>query len=214
MTEYKNGFNNFDVIYYINLDHREDRYQHINEELSKTNIDKCKINRIPGVYVKGFGILGCGKSHCIALETFLNSPETNQTCVIFEDDFEFTQNQTEINNLINKSFNELKEFDVLMLSSNVIMYAPTHYEFVHKILLAQTLSGYAVSRQYAPILLQNFKEGISFLEICGHSVHDVCVDIYMQRLQPSGRWYCLNPKIGQQMVSFSDIENKETQYNC
>jgi GR25 family glycosyltransferase involved in LPS biosynthesis len=214
MAEYKNGLNNFDVIYYINLDHREDRNQHINEELSKTNIDKCKINRIPGVYVKGFGALGCSKSHCIALETFLNSPETNQTCIIFEDDFEFTQNQTEINNLINKSFNELKEFDVLMLSSNILNYASTQCDFLNKILLAQTLSGYAVSRQYASTLLQNFKKGASCLEMCGHSVHEFCIDIYMQQLQPSGRWYCLNPKIGQQMNTFSDIENRVVQYNC
>jgi len=37
------GLNNFDIVYYINLSHRKDRYIHINNELSKTNIDPNKI---------------------------------------------------------------------------------------------------------------------------------------------------------------------------
>ena len=107
-----NGLNNFDVVYYINLKHRKDRFEHINKELEKTNIDKSKINRIDGVYFKTFGILGCAKSHILALESFIKSGKNH--CIIFEDDFEFTKSQDDINTLINTFFNSNINFDVLM----------------------------------------------------------------------------------------------------
>jgi GR25 family glycosyltransferase involved in LPS biosynthesis len=212
--EYTNGLNNFDVVYYINLDHRKDRFNHINQELKKTNIDSNKINKISGIYLPSFGIMGCAKSHTLALETFLKSPETNQTCIIFEDDFIFNHEQDVINNLINNVFNKAKDFDVLMLASNTLNEQPTEYPFLTKIIDAQTLSGYAVSRKFAPILLNNYKESIKLLEPYGKPFHPFCFDIYIKRLQPFVKWYCLNPKIGQQMGSYSDIENKYVNYGC
>jgi len=209
---YKNGLNNFDTIYYINLDHRVDRYEHINNELNKTNIEKDKINKISGIYIKELGILGCAKSHCLALEAFIKSGKNH--CIIFEDDFIFTVDQDTINNLINKVFNNLKLFDVLMLASNILNSQPTSYDFIVKIIDAQTLSGYAVSKQFAPILLNNYRESIKLLENAGKSVHPFCFDIYMKRLQPFTKWYCLNPKIGKQIESYSDIENRIVEYNC
>ena len=73
-----NGLNIFDKIYYINLEHRKDRLTHIINQLDKTNIDKNKIEKINGIYIKNFGILCCAKSHCLALETFLKSDESNK----------------------------------------------------------------------------------------------------------------------------------------
>jgi GR25 family glycosyltransferase involved in LPS biosynthesis len=209
---YSDGLNNFDVIYYINLDHRKDRYEHITKELSKTNIDETKIKKISGIYVKELGILGCAKSHCLALEEFIKSGKDN--CIIFEDDFQFTENQDFINSLINRVFNELKDFDVVMLSANILNDYSTGYEFITKIIDAQTLSGYAVSKTFAPILLNNYRESIGLLESVGVKVHPFCFDIYMKRLQPFTRWYCLNPKIGKQIESYSDIENRVVDYDC
>ncbi len=208
----KNGLNNFDIVYYINLKHREDRYNHINNELAKTNIDKEKINRIEGVYYKTFGILGCAKSHILALESFIKS--NKEHCIIFEDDFEFTKSQEDITTLINTFFNSNINFDVLMLSSNTLNDTPTSYRFLNKIIDAQTLSGYCVSKQFAPILLANYKESVMILEKYGYKVHQYCFDIYMKKLQPISNWYCLNPKIGRQIESFSDIENKTVFYDC
>ena len=79
------GLNNFDIVYYINLEHRKDRYIHINNELSKTNIDPNKINRIDAVYNINKGCLGCSKSHILALEAFINTSDEIQNCIIFED---------------------------------------------------------------------------------------------------------------------------------
>ena len=207
------GLNNFDIIYYINLNHREDRLKNIKEQLLKTNINSAKINRIPGIYIKNFGILGCAKSHCLALEAFIKSSDKNKYCIIFEDDFEFTIEQEQINDLINNVFNQEPNFDVLMLAANILNGKETKYEFLTKIIDAQTLSGYAVSRKFAPILLDNFKSGSELLENKGYSYHDYCIDIYMKKLQPLNNWYALNPLIGKQMESYSDNENKVVSYD-
>jgi len=210
---YNEGLNNFDVVYYINLNHRTDRLENIINELTKTNINPLKINRIPGIYIKEFGILGCAKSHCLALEAFLKSSYENKYCIIFEDDFTFTQNQIIINELINKVFNDVQNFDVLMLSSNILNGQVTKYDFLTKIIDAQTLSGYAVNRKFASILLNNYRESIALLEKEGYKFHPYCFDIYMKRLQPFTNWYALNPLIGKQMESYSDIENKVVSYD-
>jgi GR25 family glycosyltransferase involved in LPS biosynthesis len=208
------GLNNFDIIYYINLEHRKDRYEHINNELSKTNINPSKINRIDGIYLKNFGILGCAKSHILALETFLKTPSDIQNCIIFEDDFTFTKPQEEVNELINQFFKYIKKYDVLMLASNTLNETPTPYPFITKIIDAQTLSGYSVSKQFAPILLNNYKTSVAFLEKLGKKVHYYCFDIYMKQLQPTSLWFCINPRIGKQIESYSDIENRVVTYDC
>jgi len=207
------GFNNFDLVYYINLNHRTDRLHHIKNEIKKTNIDESKVHRIEAIY-EDYGALGCSKSHCVALEKFINSPETNQTCVILEDDFVFTQNQDVINNLIDNVFNnDVKDFDVLMLSSNTQVELNTKYSFVTKMINAQTTSGYVVSRKFAPILLKNYKEGADLLANTKDRFH-YSIDMYMKLLQPNNNWLCLAPKIGKQIDSYSDIEKQWSTYNC
>ena len=209
---FNEGLNNFDIVYYINLKHRKDRFEHINNELNKTNIDKNKINRIEGIYYEKFGILGCAKSHILALKSFINSGKEN--CIIFEDDFEFTKTQDQINNLINSFFNFNIDYDILMLSSNILNSVETEYSFLIKILNAQTLSGYCVNKKFAPKILANYEESVRILEIIGYKVHQYCFDIFMKKLQPNNNWYCLNPRIGKQIKSYSDIEKQIVNYNC
>jgi GR25 family glycosyltransferase involved in LPS biosynthesis len=207
------GLNNFDIVYYINLEHRKDRYIHINNELSKTNIDPNKINRINAIYNTNKGCLGCSKSHILALEAFINTTDEIQNCIILEDDFEFTEKQDDINNLINLFFENVLTFDVLMLSSNTLNETKTILPFITKINDAQTLSGYCVSKKFAPILLDNYRSGVEKLEKIGTN-HLYCVDMYMKILQPQSLWFCLNPKIGKQIMSYSDNENMVVSYNC
>jgi len=206
-----NGLNNFDIVYYINLEHRVDRFEHINYQLSKTNIDPLKINKINAIYQQNFGCLGCSKSHILVLETFIKSGHEN--CIILEDDFEFIQDQELINHQINRVFNELDNFDVLLLSSNTILSQETKHNFIVKIIDSQTTSGYAVSRQFAPILLENYKEGAKLLS-SGGNPYLYSIDMYIKKIQPNYNWYCLNPKIGKQTFSWSDIENDQVDYDC
>ena len=53
------------------------------------------------------------------------------TCIVFEDDFEFTIEQEQINDLINNVFNQEPNFDVLMLAANILNGKETKYEFLN-----------------------------------------------------------------------------------
>jgi glycosyl transferase family 25 len=199
--------NRVDRVYYINLDHRTDRLEHIKSELAKTTVDPSNVHRFPAVYVPEFGALGCTLSHIQVLEDFLRSDANS--CIIFEDDFEFIQSQDVVNNLLDKVFDELPEFDVVMLSCATIKETPIpSYTFVTKTIEAFTTSGYMVSKYFAPTLLENFKEGCLLLEEAGNRHNHFCVDRYWNRLQPITEWYTLSPRVGKQMDSYSDIEER------
>jgi len=205
---YSKGLDNFDIVYYINLNHRTDRLLQINDELSKTNISKDKINRIEAIYNPKSGALGCSKSHIIALETFIESGKDN--CIILEDDFEFCLELSQVHELLNNFFNTIKSFDVLMLGGNNYMSSDTNYPFIKKAQYVINTSSYCVAKEFAPILLYNFKEGASKLE---HIVntnsddnHSNRIDMYWLRLQYSNNWFIINPKIGKQRLSYSDVE--------
>ena len=133
-----------------------------------------------------------------------------------EDDFIFTQEQEIICEFI-QSFsksNYAATYDVLMLSGNIIKdESIVDFPILTRIWDAQTLSGYSVSKKFAPTLLSCFKESIDLLEK-GHSVGTSCIDQHMKKLQPLSQWYCFHPKIGKQMCSYSDIENTIVDYNC
>jgi len=211
-TDIKNLINinkYIDVIYYINLDHRKDRNEQLLNELKKTDIQENKIVRISAVRDISNGSLGCSKSHIKVLQQFMNSNYNN--CLILEDDFGFSQKSDVINSLFNKFFTNNINYDVLMLSSNTLKEKKTQYDFINKVLNAQTTSGYIVTKQYAAILLKNYIEGSNLLEDTNDRP-TYSIDIHWKKLQADNNWYVFNPKIGYQIESYSDIENKTTNY--
>jgi len=205
-----NEYDYIDVIYYINLDKRIDRNNEFLEEMKKAEIPSNKIIRIPAVYKPKQGDLGCSMSHIKTLELFISSGSNN--CIVFEDDFEFTKPTHTIKNMIRKLFNnaETTNFDVCMLSANESDVRQTSYDFVKKVFSAQTTSGYMVSKTFAPILLQNFKDGAQKLldsyKAGNPNGPEYCIDQYWKRLQPDNNWLLFQPKLGKQRTSYSDIQ--------
>jgi glycosyl transferase family 25 len=211
MSKGKQDFDHFDVLYYINLQHRHDRNEHILQQLALTNIHPSKIHRIDAIYHKDFGELGCSQSHIKALEAFLQTSDDIKTCLIIEDDFMFRQKDIDFSNLNN--FFDLKiDFDVFLLSGNIIHARRTDAPYIIKVEESQTTSGYCVTKQYAAKLLANFKEGAQKLVETGHKIHHLCLDQYWKSLQPIDNWFALYPLLGQQMASYSDIEKKVVDY--
>ncbi len=197
-----------DYIYYINLDHRIDRRKEIENELKIFHFPPEKLIRVPAIYTERFGALGCGMSHCKALTLFLQSNAKN--CIIFEDDFMFTQPI----HIIQDSFQKASQipFDIIMLASNTLAEKNTEWSFLTKIYSAQTTSGYWITREFAVTLLSCFEKAVQLLKNRGE-VNMNAIDQVWKDYQRKARWYCFSPKLGCQRESYSDIEKKVTNYN-
>jgi GR25 family glycosyltransferase involved in LPS biosynthesis len=203
-----------DCVYYINLDHRKDRRNEIESELDKLGVPESKRVRIPGVEKPGFGILGCGLAHKKAIETFLASPHKN--CLLFEDDFTFTLDMEYVHFLLNGIFEQKISFDCIMLAGCILKVEPTEYPFLQKVIDVHTASGYLITKEFAPVLLESYTESTRLLEdtyqttgVKSISYHN---DIWWKRYQPYYNWFILNPRLGEQRESFSDNLERDLKY--
>ena len=105
-------YNNIDIVYYINLNHRTDRKQIFLEEMKKINFPENKIKRFEAIK-HDRGEIGCSKSHIAVLKEFINSNYKN--CIIFEDDFIFNVDLNIIKSTFEKLFNNNIDYDIIML---------------------------------------------------------------------------------------------------
>lgn len=199
-----------DKLYYINLDSREDRKTDFLEEMRKMGVPDEKVVRISAVSKPGQGDLGCSLSHIIALEQFIDSGLDN--CIVFEDDFTFTQSLQTVNANFESVFSADVVYDVIMLSANEVETKKTEHKFLKKVENAQTTSGYMLTKYFATILLQNYRDGAKLLADsykAGKSdalQGPFCIDQYWKRLQPQSNWFVFSPKLGVQRESHSDIQ--------
>jgi GR25 family glycosyltransferase involved in LPS biosynthesis len=203
-----------DCVYYINLDHRIDRRLQIESELDKLQVPNEKRVRISGVNTPGFGILGCGLAHKKTIETFLASP--HRTCLIFEDDFEFTVDMDYVHFLLRALFEEKIPFDCIMLAGCILKIESTEYPFLQKVLDVHTASGYLITKEFAPVLLESYTESTRLLEDTFRETGQKNIsyhnDIWWKRYQPYYNWFILNPRVGEQRESFSDNLERDLRY--
>jgi len=197
-----------EVIYYINLDHREDRRIHIERTLKDCGLKKIS-KRISAVK-REIGVLGCVESHIIAIENFIES--NLKYALIIEDDLLIKDKDNFKKDLSNIFENKL-DFDLVQISGNHLKLEDCDYDSLRKVIDSQTTSGYIITKDFAPILLNNFKESLELMNKDGKQ-HDNCLDIYWKKLQPENKWFAFFPALGVQMPGYSDIENKNVFYNC
>lgn len=206
--EPKNPFDQFDAFLYINLDERVDRKDRLMEELRRMNVPEERVIRIPGVRHKN-GALGCTTAHRNALR-YARS-QGYQRILVFEDDFVFKQTVEKTHETLSKVFDLHVIWDVLMLSAFVRDFQPTCVEFLVKAMEVQTASGYAVQEPFLSRLETCFEEAVVHLE-SGQAPDVFTCDQYWKSLQPHSNWFVLRPVLGYQGETFSDIEQKVTQY--
>ena len=208
-----------DVIYYINLDHREDRSKEFLGEMKRMGVPHEKIVRVQGVYKPKQGDWGCSLSHVNTIEVFQMSGHKN--CIVFEDDFLFVRDISHINHVFYQLFEEHNvPFDMCMLSYNIApeYRIPSTYPFLMKGLAAHTTSGYMIHQDFSEKLLHNFREGSLLIEHSyefGSSMeiqHHLCIDQYWNKLLKHSNWYLFTDRIGIQRKSYSDIEEEITDY--
>jgi GR25 family glycosyltransferase involved in LPS biosynthesis len=189
-------------VYYINLDHRTDRKEHIENELKKQGITK--FERVQAVYIPQFGALGCTESHIKTLEKFSSEIEDDEYCMVLEDDFYFTRSFSDFN------FPDF-EWDVIMLSGRVLKTIDTENSHFKKVIDAQTTSGYIVHKKFVPTLLKNLKNGRElFLKF--RIPEKYAIDMYWKSLQKESKWFVCEPKFGVQTPNYSDIEGSFVYY--
>ena len=196
-----------DTIYFINLKRRTDRLEQIISELNKMNIPNEKVLRIEAVDEK-VGILGCAKSHIMTIEHFISTGK--KRCMILEDDFEFTESKEKVNEILTAIFTCGRDIDCLMIAGISNAVAPlTEGCFATKIYYASTTSGYIITKEYAPCLLHNLKEGAEkqekWIHAFGKPENILNLDMYWVFEQINNNYFMSVPKLGRQRDSPSDI---------
>jgi len=192
--------------FYINLDTRPDRRQHVENELNKIGIKAERFNAIK----KENGAIGCSLSH---IKILMNAKENDyEHVLIVEDDILFTKP-----NLFVKQFNKFlsnhDDFDVVLIGGN---NSPPHENIDDtcvKVSSCQTTTGYLVKKHYYDTLITNYKTGLINLmkEPKNHIVY--AIDKFWFNLQAIHKWYLIIPLTVTQREDYSDIEKRSTNYS-
>lgn len=197
----------FKHTFFINLDHRTDRLEHVTQEFEKMGI---KAERVQGIQPKS-PAAGCTMSHIKCLE--LAKSREYEQIFICEDDITFTNPEVFKQSLANFAENKTINWNVLLVSGNNRPPYQKLYEYASRVFYCQTTTGYIVKKDYYDTLIANFKEGLSHLIRNPTNKFDYAIDKYWQRLQMQDYWYIITPLTVTQYDNFSDIENKKTTYS-
>ena len=192
--------------FYINLEKRKDRNEHVLNEFKKIGINGKRFNAV----VAKDGAVGCTLSHIRLLEIAMK--EDYEQIFICEDDITFLDKEKLINSIT--KFNEnIKDWDMLLLGGNVLKPYNNINNYCLKITNCQTTTGYIVKKKYYETLHNNYKEGLLKLLKDPKNKREFAIDMYWKILQPKDNWYLLYPLTVTQYENYSDIEDKVTNYN-
>ena len=196
----------FEHIFYINLEHRSDRKEHVIKEFNNLGI-KCA-QRFNAVRMEN-GAIGCTMSHIKVLQDAKKN--SLPYVLICEDDIQFTNPQL-FKNQINGLLSSNESWDVILIAGNNLPPYKKVNEFCVKVSQCQTTTGYIVKATYYDVLIQNMREGVQKLikEPNRHFLY--AIDKYWFLLQQRDKWLLITPLTVVQRVDYSDIERKMTNY--
>jgi len=192
--------------FYINLEHRTDRREQIECELSVMGINARRFNAISNKN----GAIGCTMSHLKLLNNAISNNYSH--LLILEDDIQFLEPE-----LFKQKFNRFLELhgnnlDVIIFSgNNVPPYIPVDDTCI-RVTRCQTTTGYLVNGHYLRILRDNIKEGLEKLIKNPQMHYFFAIDKYWFCLQQFDNWYLIIPPTIVQREGYSDIEKRVTNY--
>jgi len=196
---------NINNVFYINLESRVDRKQHVEEQLSKIGFSYTRFNAIK---LKD-GAVGCSISHLKCLEMARRNNWDH--IMIVEDDILFL-NPELFKNQLNKFLKNHKTFDVLLIAGNNMPPYQKIDDSCVKVYRCQTTTGYIVQRHYYDTLINNIREGVRKLMNNPVLHHQYAIDKYWFKLQEKDNWYLITPLTVTQREDYSDIEKRHTNY--
>lgn len=194
----------FSNCFYINLDERKDRREHVEMQLNWMGITG---ERFSAVKTK-FGAIGCTMSHIKCLE--MAKERDYDMVFICEDDIQFISKDT-LQNSVNKFMETVKEWDVCIIGGNNGRPFKPVNEICVQVQNCQTTTGYVVKKHYYDVLLKNFRESVQNL-IRSQNIRLHALDIYWKQLQGRDKWFLLIPIMAYQKEGYSDIERKNVDY--
>ena len=200
-----NSVSDIQHAFYINLDSRPDRKQHVERQLGIIGINA---QRFKAIKLQN-GALGCSMSHLKLIET---AKENNWPHIlVVEDDILFTNPSLFIQQC-NKFLSTHKEFDVALISGNNVPPYREIDDTCVQVTKCQTTTGYLVQNHYFDTLIQNYKMGIQNLmrEPENHRIY--AIDKFWFNLQAIHKWYLIIPLTVTQREDYSDIEKRPTNY--
>jgi GR25 family glycosyltransferase involved in LPS biosynthesis len=192
-----------DVLYYINLEHRTDKQQHIETNVlpyfEETPLEP-RIERFSAIRHKN-GAVGCSLSH---LEVARKAKSAGaRYYLVFEDDFEFLISKEEFQDWLSSLFSPPQlDFKVVMLAYNALQNEPFS-DIVHKSHNAQTTAGFIVNCAYVDELIACWEYGLNkFLETGVHWnwACDQCWKVLQKE-----KWFIAAKRVGKQKPFISDI---------
>lgn len=191
--------------FFINLDSRPDRKQHVEGQLSALGIPA---ERFKAIKLKN-GAIGCSMSHIKVLE--MAKANNLPHVLIVEDDILFTKPDVFIEQL-NLFLSGHKDFDVLLFAGNNMPPYTVVDDSCVRVSKCQTTTGYLVQRHYYDTLIANYKTGVELLmkEPQKHFLY--AIDKYWFHLQALHKWYLITPLTVVQREDYSDIEKRPTNY--
>ena len=194
--------------FYINLDHRTDRKEHITNQLATLGLTTC--DRFNAIKMAN-GAVGCSMSHLRILDDAIKNNWDH--ILIMEDDITFLDPE-----LFKKNFNtflqrQQNNWDVILLAgNNMPPYDPID-EVSIKVKRCQTTTGYLVNGHYIKKLRDNVKFGLTQLlhKPASHTLY--AIDKFWFALQNVDKWFLIIPPTVIQREDYSDIEKRTTNYS-
>ena len=197
--------NDIKNVFYINLEHRVDRKEHVETELSKIGINA---NRFNAIKMEN-GAIGCSMSHLKLLQEAVKNNWDH--IMIVEDDITFLDPDM-FKNQINKFFQLHNRWDVVLLAGNNMPPYENIDETCIKVSRCQTTTGYLVNGHYIKVLVQNIKMGLTNLITYPEEKPKFAIDKFWFILQQSSNWYLIIPPTVIQRDDYSDIEKRTINY--
>jgi len=191
---------------FINLEHRKDRLEHVNTEFKKMGIDAERINAVK----MNNGAVGCTMSHIKCIE--LAKQRDYEYVFICEDDITFRNPDLFKRNLQKFYEDDKINWDLLIIGGNNVPPFQQVAEYCARVFYCQTTTGYVVKKHYYDTLLKNFRESANGLMREPNNPSTYALDMYWKRLQLQDFWYMITPPTVTQCESYSDIENRNVNY--
>lgn len=202
-----NSIRDIENIVYINLEHRTDRKKEVEKELE--SIGLLHMTRRFNAIKSKEGRIGCTLSHLKCLEEAKEQGLSH--IMIIEDDIHFLKPNI-FTEQLNTFLSSNIKWDVILLAGNNLPPYVKVGESAVKVSQCQTTTGYIVNKHYYDTLISNIREGTQMLLKNPTQHFYYAIDKFWIQLQKRDDWFLITPLTVTQRESFSDIEQRTTNY--